>query len=92
MILRLAVIILMIIAVLAPAYAHEWYPIDCCSGHDCDALADDRVERQPAGYMVDGQYFFPNVEVRPSQSGRYHACFPNLGERPKCFFAPPDGS
>lgn len=92
MLLRLGVIILILIAVMAPAVAHDWYPIDCCSGHDCDALPDSRVERKPDGYLVDGQYFFRNDEVRPSLSGRYHGCFPNPGERPKCFFAPPDGS
>ena len=78
--------------------AHEWYPPDCCSGHDCAPLLNTRVERMADGtWRVDGEYIFPAYnpaqpygETRLSQSGRFHACFPNEG-RPKCFFVPPDG-
>src|SRR5262245_23101026 len=33
-------------ATAAPAAAHDWYPIECCSGMDCAVV--DKVEMMPA--------------------------------------------
>jgi hypothetical protein len=88
----LHVCLLAVIAPASSAAAHDWYPVDCCSGHDCAPLADGRVERRPDGYLIDGRWFFPNAEARRSLSGHYHSCEPSPGERPKCFFAPPEDS
>ncbi len=33
-------------AIAAPAAAHDWYPIECCSGMDCAVV--EKVEMMPA--------------------------------------------
>lgn len=89
-----AVVILICAGWVYSAVGHEWYPADCCSGHDCGPIDDDRVTRLPSGdYEIDGKWIFSRTDqttTRRSLSGRYHACFPNPGERPKCIFVPPD--
>jgi hypothetical protein len=74
------------------AFAHGWYPVECCSGHDCDELAANRVKALPQGaYLIDGRFTVQAKEVRQSPDGQYHACFPTP-EYLRCFFAPPMGS
>ena len=34
---------LLFVAVAAPAGAHEWYPIECCSGYDCAAVEQTKI-------------------------------------------------
>ena len=36
---------LLVAATAAPAAAHDWYPIECCSGMDCAAV--EKVEMVP---------------------------------------------
>lgn len=85
------IVILILFLLSSPLWAHEWYPPDCCSGHDCAPMPDSRVTRNPQGdYVVDKKYTFTRTEVRKSLSGRYHGCYPqgDKGEAPRCFFAP----
>jgi hypothetical protein len=71
------------------AWAHDWYPPDCCSGRDCAPLASGRVKVTPEGYIIDGIHSVPHRRVRWSPDEHYHGCFPGqnrlvLG----CFWAP----
>lgn len=70
-------------------FAHSWYDLECCSGHDCFPVAPDAVQVQPDGnYRVkrSGEVFSPpevqNGERRAkwSKDGRFHLCAPN-GDR-----------
>ena len=39
--------------VLAPrAQAHSWYPVGCCSNHDCEMVPAAAVTQRPTGYDV----------------------------------------
>jgi hypothetical protein len=73
------------------AGAHNWYPVECCSGYDCAPLEAHRVKIVAGGYVIDGKFTVPTKEVRRSQDEHYHACFPQP-ENLRCFFAPPMGS
>lgn len=70
-----------------PALGHSFYPNECCSGRDCDAISKSRVSIVEGGYLLDNAYFIPELEARKSLDGRYHACFPNP-QKLRCFFAP----
>lgn len=79
--------------VSASAFAHSWYPIECCSNKDCfqaDAVRTDghgnydiiigvRHVRVPHGF-----------NVRPSPDGKAHICFLEAGPDliPLCLFLP----
>lgn len=77
---------------VTPGFGHEWYPPNCCSGGDCAPIHDDRVKPDnTGGYIVDNKFKVARNEVKDSQDGRYHACFPKPDEL-RCFFAPPSGS
>ena len=80
----------MIALISMPSVAHDWYPADCCSGGDCAPISDTRIVRTSDGYVIDGQWKFTTAQARRSLSGRYHACFPQVGGAPKCLFVPPD--
>jgi hypothetical protein len=73
---------------LSPAFAHEWYPPDCCSGGDCIPIANERVHAMISGYVIDGRHIVPYSQVRTSLDGRFHACFPRP-DKLQCLFVPP---
>ena len=76
-----------------PAKAHDapsgiWqYPIQCCSGFDCDHIHEDQVRAVEGGYRVhvpvgshmsvrveDIDEVIPYNKVKPSPDGEYHIC------------------
>lgn len=81
---------------MPPAFAHSWYPQECCQGIECQPLPKDRVREVPGGWMIlDNDEFIPFSQARPSPDGQFHRCVkdfwvPNSPTR--CFFAPEFGS
>jgi hypothetical protein len=86
---------------ISPAIAHDWYPIECCSGADCAEVEHATYDRAPA---VDnklailaittkhGTVLVPeNFPHRESKDGKMHACMrPVRGDmRLICLFVPP---
>jgi hypothetical protein len=83
------------VGMMLPVLAHDapsgWtYPIECCSGHDCDEIASDRVKAVASGYLVDGKHLIQHADVKQSPDGAFHACFPTP-DILRCFWAPPRG-
>lgn len=85
MIFRLA----LLLALLGPGAAvsaHSWYPVECCSGTDCQPVACDALREEDHGgvsyspktanYPPEKQatYVFDRQKVKPSQDARCHAC------------------
>jgi hypothetical protein len=78
------------------AYAHSWYPKECCSQNDC-ALAD-RIESGPRGItavMVGNRRIEipPGFAARSSPDNHIHVCFVSSIEAgvpwmPLCLFVP----
>lgn len=77
------------------AKAHEWYPISCCSGYDCEPVPVDAVEElangdfrvryhSKRGGPID--VVVPAKDVKDSQDGRWHACATPV--RFMCLFKP----
>ncbi len=62
------------------AYAHSWYPYDCCGDHDCWPMGHDSDAREPEPRIVPGGYlthdgvFIPEEATRASLDGRFHIC------------------
>jgi len=93
---RVAVLLAMFGLLSADARAHDWYPLECCSGQDCGPA--DTVERRP-----DGSYFVTSRGLsavipsdyalwRKSPDGRIHVCIRRLrsgGEYLVCAFRGP---
>lgn len=79
----------------APAAAHDWYPGECCSGHDCFPIKEtDLIHLGEAGWRVkaSGEYV-PQGMRRESRDGQWHLCTYD-GTRtgkPRCLFEPPRG-
>jgi hypothetical protein len=63
-------------------HAHEWYPIECCSGRDC-AAAELVVRRDDGSYLVtaDGvSVVIPEgFHWRSSPDGQVHVCIRQVG-------------
>lgn len=58
------------------ALAHDLYPADCCSGHDCRPALPDEIALMPDGrYLVTptGE-IFARWQVRPSHDAGFHRC------------------
>jgi len=92
------------LAAIAPAFAHEWYPMECCSGMDCAPV--EKTERVPipndptALPMLlvttkHGTVMIPrNFPFRESKDNRMHVCMRPTGVpadpmRLLCVFVPP---
>lgn len=68
------------------AYAHSWYPGECCSGQDCRELTDGDVLAVDGGWIVLGRWYRSRKDARPSPDSRFHACA--VGATLRCFFVP----
>jgi hypothetical protein len=83
----------------APANAHDWYPKECCSNHDC--MPADRIGTDIRGgrVVVVGQerIWVPrSFQVRSSPDHQIHICFRVIADPlegvfaiPLCLFMPP---
>lgn len=78
------------------AFAHSWYPYDCCSERDCFPLPVGKVKSVQGGWQMEDGAFIAWHEARPSPDGRFHICrredgkgdLIRLPEKPACFWAP----
>lgn len=74
----------------APAGAHDWYPLECCSNRDCHPAEPGEIKVEAEGLrIVPTDELIPWSEVRPSPDGRMHRC--SSGGKPEgrtiCIFA-----
>ena len=92
------------IALAAPAYAHSWYPKDCCNDGDC-APVESVTRFVPAGggspqLIITSRHGSAIVvpesyPVRESKDGRMHVCLRHSPSDPfgdieiVCLFIPP---
>ena len=86
---------LMVVFVRA-AEAHDWYPPNCCSGHDCFPIEieDETSALTPiqGGYIVNAsRTAVTGTQIRQSQDGRFHLCTKTglIDGPPVCLFEPP---
>jgi hypothetical protein len=83
-----------ILTVTSNVRAHDWYPKECCCGHDCapatvepipvtPALAQQLQTTPPSAMMITtkhGTVIVPSgFKARESKDGRAHACITKLG-------------
>lgn len=84
-----------------PVMAHDWYPIECCSGQDCAPIPDTAVAVLPDGsyrvvlkpgdhplvmYEISRVFRATDRGLRWSHDAGYHACV--AGGSILCFFIP----
>ena len=81
-------IILVLTAIATFAWAHNWYPKECCGGNDCSSIDSIRVRVVANGYVIDEKFYVEFKKVLVSPDTKYHACFPNHGPQMGCFWAP----
>jgi hypothetical protein len=80
----------------APAMAHDWYPLKCCSEQDCQPIAQSDVKMTPRGWEVaaTGEVIpFGDRREHVSPDGEFHRCSranvdSNLEDRTICLFVP----
>jgi len=77
----LAVILLVFIAGLRLASAHDWYDRDCCHNEDCGPVPTEEVEELSDGdwkHIPTGAVFKKSEgRVRPSHDNHFHVCIGN---------------
>jgi len=56
--------------------AHDWYPLACCSGHDCHPIPCESIIEQGKELIYNGHHFV-NTMIKPSQDGLCHVCISN---------------
>jgi hypothetical protein len=92
-------IVLALASAIAPARAHSFYPIECCSEVDCFPVPVPRteIERMPEGWRLKKEgIIVPFDAARPSPDGQFHLCRDDLGKgkliipygRQPCLWAP----
>ena len=80
------------------AFAHSWYPHECCSSTDCEPLAEDQIKITSEGYILPNGELVKHGTTRPSQDGQYHWCRHLIEPRmlirkdPVCLFVPEGGA
>jgi hypothetical protein len=86
-------------AALGVAQAHEWFPRDCCGGHDCYAVDESELTPTSQGWRVEATgevlpYLSRKVRQTPAEAdGPYFRCS-GRGDRTAstfCIFVPEFG-
>jgi hypothetical protein len=55
------------------ASAHDWYPLNCCSGTDCFELPPSAVEWTPWGWhFLESGEFIKEEHARQSPDQHFH--------------------
>lgn len=93
--LGLGLAVLLALIMPAPAGAHDWYPIECCSGFDCAPV--DQAELREGDTLVvtskHGTGIVPAAMTRrESKDHRMHVCMRQSWDgqmRVICVFLPP---
>ncbi len=82
-----------LLAVMLPAHGHSWYPLECCSGHDCHET--DEVTEMPDGTakvkVGDDVVVVPrSLQRRQSPDEHYHVCYSKWQDSTviRCFYQP----
>ena len=83
-----------------PAFAHSWYPLECCSERDCFPVPVSDVRVIKGGWQLHDGTIIEHAEARPSPDGRFHVCRRQDGKgplirmhkAPACFWAPINAS
>lgn len=95
MFLKLGTALVVLTIAAAPAGAHEWYPIECCSGYDCAPVDHTKVQ-DGADLVVTSKHGTGIVPAsmprRESRDHRMHVCMrPSSDGRMRviCVFLPP---
>jgi hypothetical protein len=84
----------------SPAQAHDWYPTECCSQHDCTPAKAIHIDARGGTNVIVGDVRIaipPGFVARSSPDGRVHVCFRTFGGdidgnivlMPICLFLPP---
>lgn len=96
--LVLFLLAILVVQATRVAFAHEWYPWECCSDNDCAPLALEQIPREENGgfTLTDGRHV-AYKDVRPSPDGKFHLCEQKWEPNPRdrkilCFYAPVGGS
>lgn len=78
--------------------AHEWYPIECCSGYDCAPIPLAEAPREENGgfTLIDGRHV-PYKDVKMSPDNQWHLCEQKWPAEVRlrkilCFYAPIGGA
>ncbi len=95
MFLRLGTALVVLTTIVAPASAHEWYPIECCSGYDCAPVDNAKLD-DGSDLVVTSKHGTGIVPAamprRESKDNRMHVCMrPSADGRMRviCVFLPP---
>ena len=76
------------------AFAHSWYPAECCSDKDYAPLAESETPKPLDGgdWLLTTGEVVPRAKVKWSPDGLYHICRFTSTNGIICFFVPPQGS
>lgn len=77
-----------------PSRSHDWYPLNCCSEHDCRPLVEangETVLESTDGWRLWDGRIVARGTAKQSPDRQFHLC-ETLSHHILCFFAPPGGS
>lgn len=84
--------VLVFVAWILPAPAHDWYPASCCNEQDCRPYPSSFVTRGPDGWRLHDGTVVPFEAARPSPDRQFHRCDWSNGKMiimgSPCFWAP----
>ncbi|MYZ50364.1 hypothetical protein [Propylenella binzhouense] len=79
--------------VLAPvAQAHDWYPLSCCGGQDCEPVSNRSIQFTSRGWLVKNTgEVIPFSVAKASPDGQFHRCRMKVSQpdsSTRCLFVP----
>lgn len=91
--MKLAIALVALLSICAPAEAHDFYSLHCCSGRDCSRAADGDVMWTPAGYAVKSTNEIvapsdPRIQYSPPGEPGYRICIIPGQPTLRCLYVP----
>lgn len=89
-------VVLALVALVVPAYAHDWYDYDCCDTRDCYPLPDDAIYYEMENGVWYAEWISPLTgkqvkgmvaarNVRDTRDNKVHGCETSWGP-PRCLY------
>jgi hypothetical protein len=81
-------ILLVLLALASPAWAHSWYDPACCSDRDCRPVpvTDLRENADGSWTYLPRQITFSRHQIRPSKDRHHHTCIGIHSGLPLCLY------
>ena len=85
---RILFVCLLLLILVSPVLAHDWYDSTCCSNQHCHPITCESITEQGRVLVYKGMKFYDSM-IKPSKDALCHVCIGDENgpyQRPICLY------